>query len=91
MWDILPIFPSSAASQQTEIERIKAANPSFVMIDNSPLDGQDDLRFQNTHPIIDQYIRNNYVPIHNLHKSTYDLKMYKSKKSDIETMIDHAK
>ena len=60
MWDIYATGPRSTAFQEAEIQRIKAANPSLAIIDNSPLDGRDDLRFSNTHPIIDQYIRDNF-------------------------------
>jgi hypothetical protein len=63
MWEIYVLFPRSVAFQQAEIERIKAANPGFVVIDDFPLDGRDDLRFRNTHPIIDQFIRDNFEPL----------------------------
>lgn len=82
MWDIMPIFPSSVSSQEAEIQRIKAAEPSFVIIDNSPLDGQEDLRFSNTHPIIERYIRENYIPVHNykiLSMNNYNLRYYRNR------------
>lgn len=63
MWEIYVLFPRSVAFQQAEIERIKAANPGFAVIDDFPLDGRDDLRFRNTHPIVDQYIRDNFEPL----------------------------
>jgi hypothetical protein len=63
MWEIYALFPRNAAFQQAEIERIKAANPGFVVINDFALDGHDDLRFRHTHPIIDQYIRDNFVPL----------------------------
>lgn len=78
MWDIYPIFPSSAASQQAEIERIKAANPSLVIIDNSPLDGREDLCFRNTHPIIYQYIQDNFERQNDF---TQNPAIYKSKQT----------
>ncbi|WP_157956555.1 hypothetical protein [Dyella sp. C11] len=46
--------------QQQELDRLKAANPGFLMIMDVPLDGRDELRYQNTHPLMDQYIKNNY-------------------------------
>lgn len=63
MWEIYALFPRGAAFQRAEIERIKAANPGFVVIDDFPLDGCDDLRFRNTHPIVDQYIRDSFAPL----------------------------
>ena len=65
MWEIFASTPRSAAFQQAEIERIKAANPGFAVIDDSPFDGREDLRFHNTHPLIDQYIRDNFEPLGN--------------------------
>jgi hypothetical protein len=63
MWQIFGLFPQSVVSQNAEIERIKAANPGFAVINDFALDGRDDLRFQNTNPIIDQYIRDNFDPV----------------------------
>jgi hypothetical protein len=68
MWGINVLFPGSIniAFQQAEIERIKAANPGFAVIHDFPLDGRDDLRFRNTHPIVDQYIRDNFELLNDL-------------------------
>ena len=63
MWEIFALTPRSAAFQQAEIERIKTAKPGFVVIYDFPLDGRDDLRFHNTHPLIDQYIRDNFETV----------------------------
>lgn len=63
MWEIYALSPRSEIFQRAEIERIKAADPGFVVINDFPLDGRDDLRFRNSHPIIDQYIRNNFIPL----------------------------
>lgn len=60
MWEIYVLFPRSVAFQQAEIERIKAAKPGFALIIDHPFDGRDDLRFSNTHPIVYQYIRDNF-------------------------------
>ncbi|MEO6564286.1 MAG: hypothetical protein ABIN99_14790 [Nitrosospira sp.] len=60
MWEIYAIFPRSEGFQQTEIERIKTANPGFVLIFDFPLDGREALRFRNTHPLIHQYILDNF-------------------------------
>ncbi|MBI3480943.1 MAG: hypothetical protein HY016_11415 [Nitrosomonadales bacterium] len=63
MWEIYILFPRSVAFQLAEIERIKAANPGFVVIDDYALDGREDLRFRNSHPVIEQYIRDNFEPL----------------------------
>ncbi len=76
IWSIYATGPSKSEFQQTEIEKIKVANPSLIIIDNSPLDGRDDLRFSNTNPLIDQYIRNNF---HRLNEVTQNPAIYISK------------
>jgi hypothetical protein len=62
MWEIFAFFPRDAHFQQTEITRIKAANPGFVVVFDYALDGQDALRFRNTHPLILDYIIEHYDP-----------------------------
>ena len=64
MWEIfVSSFPRNADFQRAEVERIKAANPGFAVINDYALDGREELRFRNTHPIIDQYIRDNFEPL----------------------------
>ena len=76
MWEIYALVPRNAAFQQAEIERIKAANPCFAIIDNRPLDERDELRFCNTHSIIDQYIRDNFERLNDVKQ---DFAIYRSK------------
>jgi hypothetical protein len=59
-WEIYALFPQRDSFQQREIERIKTAKLGLVLILNIPLDGRDDLRFRNTHPLIEQFIRENF-------------------------------
>lgn len=63
MWEIYALFPRSNEAQQAEIARIEAANIGFAVIHDLPLDGRDELRFRNTHPLIDQYIREHFEPL----------------------------
>ena len=60
MWEIYALFPRSESFQQLEVERIKAANPGFILIFDFPLDGREELRFRNTHALIHQYILDNF-------------------------------
>jgi hypothetical protein len=78
MWDIYALLPRSEPFQRREIERIKAANPSLVLILDVPNDGRDDLRFRNTHPLIERFIRENFnsVTVADWPQETY--RFYKS-------------
>lgn len=80
MWEIYPLFPRSASFEEKEIERIKAARPGFALIIDAPLDGRDDLRFKNTHPLIYNYIVQNYSLEPFLGNPTYQI--YKTRSSE---------
>lgn len=60
MWGIYLLLPRGEPFEKFEIERIKAANPGFAVIIDVPLDGREELRFCNTHPLIERYIRDNF-------------------------------
>lgn len=59
-WEIYALFPRTAIFENSEIDRIYAANLAFVMIIDVALDGKEALRFRNTHPTINQYIYENF-------------------------------
>jgi hypothetical protein len=63
MWEIFAFFPRSEAFQLEEVERIVKANPGFVLVWDYPLDGNEDLRFRNTHPLIDRFFRDHFDPL----------------------------
>jgi hypothetical protein len=79
MLEIYPLLARSKAFELDEIKRIEAAQPGFVLIDDTPLDGRDALRFKNTHPLIYQYISNNFILLPDSSKPAYQI--YKSEKS----------
>lgn len=62
MWEIYALFPRSQAFQHAEIARIRSSNPGLVLILDFPLDGRDELRFRNTHPLISEYFNDNFIP-----------------------------
>ncbi len=63
MWEIYALFPRPEKFEQKEIERIKASNPGFVFVYDIALDGRDELRFKNTHPLTHQFILDNFDPV----------------------------
>jgi hypothetical protein len=78
MWEIYALFPRSQAFEQAEIERLKIAKPGFSFVLDLPLDGRDELRFRNTHPLIHQYILDNFELLSNSPNPAYQI--YKTKK-----------
>lgn len=61
IWEIYALSPyRSDAFQREEIKRIEKADPGLVIVLDLPLDGRDDLRYQNTHEILNQYFEENY-------------------------------
>lgn len=62
-WEIYALFPRTEVFEKSEIARLEKAKPSLVFIYDLALDGRDDLRFRNTHPLIFRYILERYVPV----------------------------
>jgi hypothetical protein len=62
-WEIYALFPRSKEFQEAEIERIKKTEIGFILINDYGLDSKEENRYRNTHPIIDQFIRSNYLPV----------------------------
>jgi hypothetical protein len=60
VWETFAVFPRSEAFQLKEIENIKKANPGFVLVWDYALDGNDDSRFRNTHPLTDRFFRDHF-------------------------------
>lgn len=60
MWESYALFSRSSTFENAEIQRIKITKPVFAIIYDYPLDGQNELRFRNTHPLIHQYIHEHF-------------------------------
>jgi hypothetical protein len=60
MWEIYALHERSSAFEETEIARIKESKPTFAVILDQPLDGREELHFQNTRPLTYQFIQNNF-------------------------------
>lgn len=62
-WEIYTAWPRDERFQNEEIARLYAAKPGFLLISDAALDGREELRFRNTHPLIDRYVHDNYLPV----------------------------
>jgi len=63
MWNTYPLYPASPEIERREIERIRAAAPGFVLLWDGALDGRDDRRFSNTHPLISRWVSEHFEPL----------------------------
>jgi hypothetical protein len=73
MWAIYALHRRNEADQRSEIERIEAAAPGFILLYDFALDGREELRFRNTHPLIHQYIIENYELLPNSPNPLYKI------------------
>jgi len=73
MWGIYALFPKTDSFEKKEIERIKIAKPGFAFIFDLPLDGREELRFKNTHPLLNNYIWKNFDPVYQTQNPAYQI------------------
>jgi hypothetical protein len=60
VWEIYPLFPRSADFQQSEIEKMTAADPGFALVDDAAIDGRQGLRYSQTHALIYEHVQANF-------------------------------
>jgi hypothetical protein len=77
-WEIFALFPRNEAFQLEEIERIKKANPGLVLVWDFALDGNEDLRFHNTHPLVDRFFQDHFDRLPDV-ESNFRYQIYKSR------------
>ena len=65
MWNIYVVYPANVISQKQEIERIKVANPDFILLLNRPVDNNSKIHFKNLQPLTFQYLESNFKLIKN--------------------------
>lgn len=65
MWEIYALFPRPPAFEERELARIKAAEPGFALIYDLALDGDEQQRFKNSHPLTYRYFADNFQRVPN--------------------------
>jgi len=60
VYDTYALIPRSDDFQDAEIARLRAADPGFVVVLDTALDGLDERRFRYTHPLVYDFIVENY-------------------------------
>jgi hypothetical protein len=80
MWESYALVPRAPAFERREIERIKAANPTFAIVVDQPLDGREELRYRNTHPLTYRYIVDNFDRVADSPDPSYEI--YKTRERD---------
>jgi len=65
VWDIYGLFPRSAGFEAADIARLKTKSIGAVVLQDVAVDGRDELRFKNTHPLLQAYIDQHFdaVPL----------------------------
>lgn len=61
VWEIYAIVPRDAEFENREIAHLQQANLAYAIIVDAPLDGREDLRFSQTHPLTLKYISDRLV------------------------------
>jgi len=59
-WEIYPGFPASSQEQEQMIKEMEKNHVRWALIDESWLDGREDLSFPNTHPEVWKYLNDRY-------------------------------
>jgi hypothetical protein len=63
VWNTYPLVPEPPEVERSEVERVAAAAPGFVLLWDGALDGRDERRFSNTHPLLSRYVRDHFEPL----------------------------
>ena len=61
VYDVFCVYPASEAAQGEMIAQLQTSRPSLAIIDNSPVDSCEALRFSNTHPRVWDYLQREYA------------------------------
>lgn len=68
LWDIYLLFPETKDRQREQIKELEDKNVKLVIIGDIALDGREELRFQNTHPFLWEYLNQHFheIPVDSL-------------------------
>jgi hypothetical protein len=72
-WEIYGLFSRPPAFEEGEIARIEAAAPGFALVYDLALDGDEQLRFKNSHPLTYRYFAENFQRVPNPLKPELEL------------------
>ena len=86
-WEIYALYPRPETFQRQEIRRIEQARPRFVLIVDKTLNGRDDLRFRNTHPLIYRYIGEHFEPVRDDARACYQVFKARQERSGRHTSL----
>ena len=59
-WKIYSLFPFAEGEQERIIGEMRDNNVRWALIENTAIDGNDALRFENTSPLVWKYLIQNY-------------------------------
>ena len=79
IWGIYATIPRDSDFERSEIARLESNKPNLVILSNHALDRREDLRYSQTHPLIYQWISNNYIRADMAGLEAVDLEVYFSK------------
>ncbi len=65
VWDIYLLFPETDTRQKEMIEELRKQNVNWIILGDVALDGRDDLRFKNTHPLLYQHFKDKFEVVAN--------------------------
>jgi hypothetical protein len=63
VWEIYPTWPRTPEFERTEIARLQARRITYVIWSDAPMDGNDALRYSQTHPLLTAYISAGYEDV----------------------------
>lgn len=60
IWEIYSLWPRDPSFERSELSRLQVNAPKVIFLSNQALDGRPELRYSSTHPILYQWIVDNY-------------------------------